>query len=82
MEYKHANPMDTGEGKKHKAPISREALTMLFRIREEIDSFIEEMEIMNDPKLVKEIEEGLKDIEEGNVTEIESVKELDQFFGA
>ena len=82
MEYKHVDLMDKVEGKKHKTAISREALTMLFRIREEIDSFIEEMDIMDDPKLVKEIEEGLKDIEDGNVTEIESIEELDQFFGA
>lgn len=60
---------------------NREALVMLFRIREEINSFIEEMEIMSDPELVKGIKEGLKDIDEGRVTELKSVDDLDGFFG-
>ena len=44
----------------------------------EIDSFIETLEILEDKELLKDIEEGIKDIEEGNVIFFDDlVKELE-----
>jgi len=42
------------------------ALSELLRIREEIDSFIETLEILEDEETLESIRKGLKDIEEGN----------------
>ena len=49
----------------------------LLKIREEIDSFIETLEILEDEELVKDIEEAIEDVEEGNVISFDDlVKEL------
>ena len=49
----------------------------LLKIREEIDSFIETFEILEDEELVKDIEEAIEDVEEGNVISFDDlVKEL------
>jgi len=40
---------------------------------EELDSIIETLEIMSDEELMKSIERGLKDIEEGNVVDFEEL---------
>ena len=42
------------------------ALFELLRIREEIDSFIETLEILEDEETLESIKMGMKDIEEGN----------------
>ncbi|MGC1121102.1 MAG: hypothetical protein WBA22_08405 [Candidatus Methanofastidiosia archaeon] len=53
------------------------AVVELLKIREEIDSFIETLEILKDEELLRDIEEAKKDIEEGNVISFDDlVKEL------
>ena len=53
------------------------AVIELLKIRKEIDSFIETLEILEDEELVKDIEEAIKDVEEGNVISFDDlVKEL------
>jgi hypothetical protein len=57
--------------------INRMAVVELLKIREEIDSFIETLEILKDEELLRDIEEAKKDIEEGNVISFDDlVKEL------
>ena len=45
----------------------------LLKDLEELDSIIETLEIMSDEELMKSIERGLKDIEEGNVVDFEEL---------
>ena len=53
------------------------AVLELLKIREEIDSFIETLEILEDEELVKDIEEATEDVEKGNVISFDDlVKEL------
>jgi hypothetical protein len=57
--------------------INKMAVLELLKIREEIDSFIETLEILKDEELLKDIEEAIKDVEEGNVISFDDlVKEL------
>jgi len=53
------------------------AVLELLKIREEIDSFIETLEILEDKELLKDIEEGIRDVEDGNIISFDDlVKEL------
>ena len=53
------------------------AVVELLRIRDEIDSFIETLEVLEDKELLKDIEQAMKDVEEGNVISFDDlVKEL------
>ena len=45
----------------------------LLKDLEELDSIIETLEIMSDEELMKSIERGLKDIEEGNAVDFEEL---------
>jgi len=45
----------------------------LLKDLEELDSIIETLEIMADEKLMKSIERGLRDVEEGNVVDFEEL---------
>ena len=57
--------------------INKMLVLELLKIREEIDSFIETLEILEDEELVKDIEEAIEDVEEGNVISFDDlVKEL------
>jgi hypothetical protein len=57
--------------------MNRMAVVELLKIREEIDSFIEKLETLEDEELLRDIEEAKKDIEEGNVISFDDlVKEL------
>jgi uncharacterized membrane protein len=57
--------------------INRMAVVELLKIKEEIDSFIETLEILKDEELLRDIEEAKKDIEEGNAISFDDlVKEL------
>jgi len=57
--------------------VNKMAVIELLKIREEIDNFIETLEILEDEELVKDIEEAIKDVEEGNVISFDDlVKEL------
>lgn len=47
----------------------------LLRIREEIDSFIETLEILEDEETLESIKKGMKDIEEGNVISLDEMIE-------
>ena len=53
--------------------VDKMAVLELLRIREEIDSFIETLEILEDEELLKDIEEGIKDVEEGNVISFDNL---------
>ena len=41
---------------------------------EELESMLATLEIMSDPEAIKSINEGLKDIEKGNLVDFEDVK--------
>jgi hypothetical protein len=57
--------------------VNKMAVLELLKIREEIDSFIETLEILEDEELVKDIEEAIEDVEKGNVISFDDlVKEL------
>lgn len=45
----------------------------LLRVREEIDSFIETLEILEDEETLESIGKGMKDIEEGNVISLDEL---------
>jgi len=51
------------------------ALFELLRIREEIDSFIETLEILEDEETLESIKKGMKDIEEGNTMSLDELIE-------
>jgi hypothetical protein len=51
------------------------ALFELLRIRKEIDSFIETLEILEDEEPLESIKKGMKDIEEGNVISLDELIE-------
>lgn len=51
------------------------ALFELLRIREEIDRFIETLEILEDEETLESIKKGMKDIEEGNVISLDEMIE-------
>ncbi len=51
------------------------AFIELLRIREEIDSFIETLEILEDEETLESIRKGMKDIEEGNVISLDELIE-------
>ncbi|MBU7009194.1 MAG: hypothetical protein HXS46_00785 [Theionarchaea archaeon] len=57
--------------------VNKMAVLELLKIREEIDSFIETLEILEDKELLKDIEEGIRDVEDGNIISFDDlVKEL------
>ena len=53
--------------------VDKMAVLELLRIREEIDGFIEALEILEDEELLKDIEEGIKDVEEGNIISFDNL---------
>ncbi|MGD2250583.1 MAG: hypothetical protein PVF58_19485 [Candidatus Methanofastidiosia archaeon] len=55
--------------------VNKMALFELLRIREEIDSFIETLEILEDEETLESIREGMKDIEEGNIISLDELIE-------
>ena len=57
--------------------VTKMAVLELLKIREEIDNFVETLEILEDEELMKEIEEAIADVEKGNVISFDDlVKEL------
>jgi len=51
------------------------------KIIAEVDSLIETLEIMSDGELMKQIEEGERNIGEGKVKKIKSRKDLERLLG-
>ena len=51
------------------------ALFELLKIREEIDSFVETLEILEDEETLESIRKGMKDIEEGDFISLEELIE-------
>jgi len=51
------------------------ALCELLKIREEIDRFIETLEILEDEETLESIRKGMKDIEERNVISLDELIE-------
>lgn len=75
--FKHSQIIHFVKSKVNSEKVNKMAVFELIRIREEIDSFIETLEILEDEELLKDIEKGIKDIEEGNVISFDDlVKEL------
>ena len=54
---------------------SKMALFELLRIREEIDSFIETLEISEDEETIESVRKGMEDIEEGNIISLDELIE-------
>ena len=54
---------------------SKMALFELLRIREEIDSFIETLEILEDEEILESVRKGMEDIEEGNIISLDELIE-------
>lgn len=48
------------------------------KLREEFDSLMETIEIMNDKELVKGIKRSLDDVRSGRVSKLDSIDELDR----
>ena len=75
--FKHSQIIQFVKSKVSSQKASKMAVLELLRIREEIDSFIETLEILEDEELLRDITEGMKDIEEGNVISFDDlVREL------
>ena len=54
---------------------SKMALFEFLRIREEIDSFVETLEILEDEETIESVRKGMKDIEEGNIISLDELIE-------
>ena len=56
--------------------ISKEAFLEMEKIREELDSVVETIGIMNNKKLMEGIKRSKEDVKSGRVTKLESVDNL------
>lgn len=63
------------ESKPKTQETNKMAFFELLRIREEIDRFIETLEILEDEETLESTRKGMKDIEEGNVISLEELIE-------
>lgn len=55
-------------------------ITRLTQIQEEIRDLVEELEILSDEELMREIEESRKDFEEGRSYTLRTDEDIDEFF--
>ncbi|SNQ62615.1 hypothetical protein [Candidatus Methanoperedens nitratireducens] len=63
---------------KNKIVISYDALNNLKKLKEELESIIETIEIMNDETLMAGIKKSKDDVKAGRVHELKSVDDLDE----
>lgn len=57
--------------------IDKQVFVDMEKLREEFDSLMETIEIMNDKELVKGIKRSIDDVRSGRVSKLDSVDELD-----
>ena len=62
------------------SPIARGIITRLTQIQEEIGDLVEELEILSDEELMRDIEESEKDFEEGRYYTLKTEDDIDEFF--
>ncbi|VVB91989.1 Uncharacterised protein [uncultured archaeon] len=63
---------------KNKIVISYDAFNNLKKLKEELESIIETIEIMNDETLMTRIKRSKDDVKAGRVHELKSVDDLDE----
>lgn len=57
--------------------IDKQVFMDMEKLREEFDSLMETIEIMNDKELVKGIKRSIDDVRSGRVSKLDSIDELD-----
>jgi len=62
------------------SPIARGIITRLTQIQEEIGDLVEELEILSDEDLMRDIEESARDFKEGRYYTLKTEKDIDDFF--
>ena len=60
--------------------VNKSVFNDMLKVREEIESIIETLEIMNDPDLMKGIERSKRDVKEGRTHELKSIDDLDKIW--
>lgn len=60
--------------------INKQAFMDMEKLREEFDSLMETIEIMNDRELIEGIKRSVNDIKSGRATKLKSVDELDKIW--
>jgi PHD/YefM family antitoxin component YafN of YafNO toxin-antitoxin module len=60
--------------------ITPEAFNAMVRLRDEFDSIIETIEIMNDKELMEGIKRSKDDVEAGKIHELKNVDDLDKIW--
>ncbi len=63
------------------SPIARGIITRLTQIQEEIGDLVEELEILSDEDLMRDIEESARDFEEGRYYTFEEIMDLHKKLG-
>ncbi|MHC1565160.1 MAG: hypothetical protein ACXQS6_02420 [Candidatus Syntropharchaeales archaeon] len=64
-----------------KSSVARGIITRLTQIQEEIGDLVEELEILSDEELMRDIEESEKDFEEGRYYTFEEIMDLHKKLG-
>lgn len=71
------NPQIEVKYKKTRYPVlSKEMLAELYEIKEKLEDFIEEMEILSDHELVAELDESIEEVKKGNVVRYDSLEDF------
>ena len=60
--------------------VNKSVFNDMLKVRKEIESIIETLEIMNDPDLMKGIERSKRDVKEGRTHELKSIDDLDKIW--
>jgi len=60
--------------------VRRNVIARLLLIQEEIEELIEELELLSDEELLRDIEESKKDFKEGRYYTLKTEAEIEQFF--
>ena len=60
--------------------MARDMITRLTHVQNEIGDMVEEMEIISDEDLMRDIEESRKDFKEGRYHILKTDKDIDEFF--
>jgi len=60
--------------------VNKSVFNDMLRVREEIESIIETLEIMNDRELMRGIERSKRDVKEGRTHELKSIDDLDKIW--
>lgn len=63
--------------KANQIAIDKQVFVDMEKLREEFDSLMETIEIMNDKELVKRIKRSIDDVRSGRASKLDSVDELD-----